>query len=139
MNEKGLYAKYEIRKKDTGELVEGCFVLRPDRDIAALRALETYAETTENRELAFQINLWLDHGIKENKKLYPDGGNCTYCDEFTDKLKPTPFMADGSAKMCRDCWEMTKEEYANSNGEYIPDFEDYPHWKEKADESSKTI
>lgn len=107
MDGKGIYAKYEVRKKETGELVDDCFVLRPERD----------------------ITFWLEYGVKGNKELYPDGGNCTYCDEFTDKLRPSPFMADTGADMCKYCWDSTKEEYANSNGDYIPSFEDYPHWK----------
>lgn len=53
---------------------------------------------------------------------------CDYCGEPAEKLRPSPFMSDYWAKMCKHCWDMTKEEYAASNGEYIPDFESYTHF-----------
>lgn len=53
---------------------------------------------------------------------------CDYCDEYTDKVRPSPFLGD-SASMCRLCWDMTKEEYAASHGEHIGEFEDFPHFK----------
>lgn len=55
---------------------------------------------------------------------------CSYCDEYVDKLRPSPFMSDIGQQMCKECWNFTKEEYANSNEEYIGEFEDYPHFKE---------
>lgn len=57
---KGLYVKYIVRKIDTGEIVDGCFVLRPDRDPAARAALVAYAKTTENKKLADDIFAWLE-------------------------------------------------------------------------------
>lgn len=56
---RGLYVKYEVRKKDTGELVNDCFVLRPDRDPAARYALLIYAWTTPNLLLSGDIINWL--------------------------------------------------------------------------------
>jgi len=50
-------------------------------------------------------------------------GKCDYCDTKNTLTRPSPFMADRGAMMCKYCWDMTKEEYANSNGEWIPDFE----------------
>lgn len=50
-------------------------------------------------------------------------GKCNYCDSRNVVLRPSPFIADG-AMMCEGCWNMTKEEYANSNGEYIPKFDE---------------
>ena len=50
-------------------------------------------------------------------------GKCNYCDSRNVVLRPSPFIADG-AMMCEECWEMTKKEYANSNGEYIPKFDE---------------
>lgn len=50
-------------------------------------------------------------------------GKCNYCDNTNVVLRPSPFIADG-AMMCEECWEMTKKEYANSNGEYIPKFDE---------------
>lgn len=56
---------------------------------------------------------------------------CSYCGEEVSYTRPTPFMADTGADMCEHCWDMTQKEYAASNGEYIPDFKDYPHFPEK--------
>ncbi|HCL4447175.1 TPA: hypothetical protein N2D16_002780 [Clostridium botulinum] len=51
-------------------------------------------------------------------------GTCDYCDEENQILRPSPFLADMSAMMCEYCWSEIKKEYMNSNGEYIPDFDD---------------
>lgn len=60
MDEKGLYPKYEIRKRATGEIVDGeCFVLRVDRDPAALVAMAAYAVVTDNKTLAHDIKHWV--------------------------------------------------------------------------------
>ena len=50
-------------------------------------------------------------------------GKCSYCGDENKVLRPTPFLADRVAMMCEYCWNETKEEYKNSNGEYIPDFQ----------------
>jgi hypothetical protein len=57
--ERGLYAKYDVTKADSGELVTDCFVLRPDRDPAALIALREYARVTKNPRLAEDILAWV--------------------------------------------------------------------------------
>jgi dimeric dUTPase (all-alpha-NTP-PPase superfamily) len=56
---------------------------------------------------------------------------CDYCGENVDYTRPSPFMGDIRSSMCKPCWDMTKKEYAASTGEYIPEFEDYPHFKKK--------
>lgn len=57
---RGLYPKYNVTKAETGEAIDGeCFILRPDRDPAALVALAAYAVTTDNKELAADIKNWL--------------------------------------------------------------------------------
>lgn len=57
-NERGLYSKYEIAKN--GEPLDGsCFVLRPDRDPAAVEALRAYAAATPNKDLAQDIVRWV--------------------------------------------------------------------------------
>lgn len=58
--ELGLIVKYDVRKVDTGELVNNCFVLRPDKDPNAVIALRTYAEVTGNATLREDIHNWLD-------------------------------------------------------------------------------
>lgn len=68
MEDKGLIVKYDVRKVDTGELVNNCFVLRPDKDEAAFTALKAYAEKTTNEELRKDINQWLDSILAEKTK-----------------------------------------------------------------------
>lgn len=58
--DKGLHVKYVVTKVDTGEIVNNCFVLRPDKDPAAITALQAYACTTENHELSMDIFGWLE-------------------------------------------------------------------------------
>jgi hypothetical protein len=47
---------------------------------------------------------------------------CDYCDTRNIEVRGTPFMADIPAKMCEECWDITKEEYENSDGVYIGEF-----------------
>lgn len=56
--------------------------------------------------------------------------SCDYCGTENQIVRPTPFMADVPAMMCKICWDDTKEEYMNSNGEWIPKFEDGPGYEE---------
>lgn len=46
------------------EVVRDCFVLRPDKDPAALVALRTYAETTPNQKLGTDLLAWI-RGVEE--------------------------------------------------------------------------
>lgn len=57
MSEKGLYGKYEVYKD--GEVQPNTFVLKPESDEAAESALRTYAEETDNDELAADLDAWL--------------------------------------------------------------------------------
>ena len=66
----GLRCKYIVRKADTGEGVDGCFVLRPDRDRAAVAALRAYAAATDNDVLATDILNWV--GQESNAPLTMD-------------------------------------------------------------------
>lgn len=67
---------------------------------------------------------------RQTPKMYPRE-TCDYCEEESDYVRPTPFMADIGSSMCKACWDSTKEEYAASNGEFIPAFEDYQHFPKK--------
>ncbi|MGO4496403.1 dUTP diphosphatase [Paenibacillus sp. 2RAB27] len=67
---------------------------------------------------------------RKSPKMLPQE-ECNYCEEQVDFTRPSPFMADYNANMCKQCWDMTKNEYAASNGEYIPAFEEYPHFPVK--------
>lgn len=59
---KGLKAKYLVFKADTGERVGNCFVLRPDKDHAAVEAIRAYARATDNETLAEDIYNWVGKG-----------------------------------------------------------------------------
>ena len=63
----GLYGKYTVRKSSDGQLVAGCFVLRPDKDPVAATALRAYAAATDNTELAADIINWV--GAEPNESL----------------------------------------------------------------------
>lgn len=55
----GLKRKFLVFKSDTGEMIENCFVLRPDKDPAAVAALRAYAGATDNKTLAADIMDWV--------------------------------------------------------------------------------
>lgn len=55
----GLKVKYDVYKIDDGKMVNNCFVLRPDKDPAAIVALYAYAATTTNINLADDIYNWI--------------------------------------------------------------------------------
>ena len=59
---KGLKAKYLVFKADTGEMVDNCFILRPDKDASAVEALRAYANATDNEILAEDIYNWVGKG-----------------------------------------------------------------------------
>lgn len=64
------------------------------------------------------------------KNIYKTG-ECDYCGQEEVLTRPTPFMADVPAMMCKLCWDMTEQEYAACNGEYIGRFEDGPGYEVK--------
>ena len=66
----GLKRKYIVLKADTGKCVDNCFVLRPDKDAAAVAALRAYAEATDNETLATDIINWV--GAEQNAPLTLD-------------------------------------------------------------------
>lgn len=64
----GLYPKYFVIKTETGEIVQDCFVLRPQKDKAAVAALLLYAKETKNQELSRDIREWLSTIIPADKE-----------------------------------------------------------------------
>lgn len=56
----GLVRKYIVKKADTGEAVEDCFVLRPKRDWAARYAVKAYADITRNMDLRKDLLKWVE-------------------------------------------------------------------------------
>lgn len=75
----GLYAKYSIIKKSTGEEVEDAFVLKPVTDKHARQALRAYANSvrSENPDLARDLDAWLI-GIGTEQKLQEERGEPDY-------------------------------------------------------------
>ena len=67
MDNNGLKVKYNVSKVEDGSIVHNCFVLRPDKDSAAIAALRAYADATDNRQLAGDILDWV--GETENNPL----------------------------------------------------------------------
>lgn len=67
---KGLKRKFLVFKSDTGEMIRNCFVLRPDKDPAAVAALRAYAEATDNEMLSADIIIWV--GTERNDPLTLD-------------------------------------------------------------------
>ena len=55
---KGLHEKYVVTKN--GFRVESAFILEPQDDKAAREALRTYADCTENSELAKDLRNWVN-------------------------------------------------------------------------------
>lgn len=56
----GLKVKYNVTKVEDGSRVCDCFVLRPQKDIAARKALLAYADATDNKKLKDDIEIWID-------------------------------------------------------------------------------
>lgn len=77
---KGLKAKYLVFKADTGERVDNCFILRPDKDPAAVAALRAYAAATDNGVLAEDIYNWVGKG----ESLRPQGHWIGEADGYAD-------------------------------------------------------
>ena len=59
MNDYGLKRKYIVRNAETGRAVENCFVLRPEKDLAAVAAIRAYAAATDNTILAADLLEWV--------------------------------------------------------------------------------
>ncbi|MBK8035273.1 MAG: hypothetical protein IPK17_38375 [Chloroflexi bacterium] len=74
MNDRGLYQKYIITKRETGEEVKRpAFVLLPDRDPHARAALRAYADAVEadNPALAADLRSWMDSVEPQPKAAVP--------------------------------------------------------------------
>ncbi len=79
---KGLYGKYIVRKRSDNSIVTNCFVLRPDRDDAAIAAMLAYADATSDSQLAQELREWAEYeqGVK------PPVTNADRIRAMTDKL-----------------------------------------------------
>lgn len=88
----GLYNKYQIIHRETGQEVESnCFVLKPAEDPAARAALMAYAEATDNKQLAIEIAVWVssllrpfvrdEEGQRERQYKLLNGGTLIVTEE----------------------------------------------------------
>ncbi len=93
----GLKRKFLIFKSDTGEMIENCFVLRPDKDPAAVEALRAYASATDNETLAKDIYNWVGKGVTVQQWI---------------PQTEVPWMGEEIAKLCI----RYMEEYADFHG-----------------------
>lgn len=122
----GLHGKYLVYKAKTGERVENAFVLRPDKDEAAIAALRAYAVATENKELAEDIFRWVGKGLQ--KPLTVDElifFNWEIWREWWIELKSGRIFC---AKECEGYIHTPKDEYSKT----------WRCWKEKpSDEERK--
>lgn len=56
---KGLYGKYRIFRANGTPVKDRCFVLKPDKDPAAVKALKTYAAATDDEQLRNNLYDWV--------------------------------------------------------------------------------
>lgn len=126
--DKGLYEKYLVFKRN-GDKVDGnCFILRPAKDPAARAALMAYAEATNNQQLATDIMVWLSS--------LPELAKCDWCDNEVagEQELSHPHMLDMAfgKRMCRHCWDHDREVYKCSYGEDIGEFKPIQREEPKA-------
>lgn len=113
---KGLYNKYQIIHRDTGEEVDGSyFVLNPVKDHVARKALEEYAKSTSNDNLRSDLLAWME--------TMPDLQCCDWCGEVAEEFSG-PHLYDWvpDKKMCRKCWDHDRQVYKGSYGDDIGEF-----------------
>lgn len=105
---KGLYGKYIVRKRSDNSIVTNCFVLRPDRDDAAIAAMLAYANTTDDELLAQELREWAEYeqGVK------PPVTNADHIRAMSDEElaefyvtnQCPPGVPTGCPSNCNECW-----------------------------------
>lgn len=87
MDENGIYGKFRVTKAD-GTPVDNCFILRPERDPAAVSALRAYATATENEQIREDLYRWVGKPmqkpltLEELKALCETGSHCIYIEHY---------------------------------------------------------
>ena len=120
---KGLKAKYLVFKADTGERVGNCFVLRPDKDPAAVEAIRAYARATDNETLAEDIYNWVGKGepvqewISVDDRL-PEAGRYVVC---IAKRNPFSMFMPMVARIEKNGWaNPITEQYISEVTHWMP-------------------
>lgn len=75
---KGLYDKFMVIKVVDGTVIENCFILRPDKDPAAVKALQAYASATENKVLAADLFAWVGKPMLKPMKFEQTADGAVY-------------------------------------------------------------
>ena len=118
---KGLKAKYLVFKADTGEMVDNCFILRPDKDAVAVEALRAYAKVTDNETLAKDIYNWVGNGVTVQEWISVDE---RIPQNFVSVLG---YMTDaGEFPPVRECYTVGNEFFFPALGDVHP----VSHWCE---------
>lgn len=115
--QKGLYDKYIVIKVVDGTVIENCFILRPDKDPAAVKALQAYAAATENKVLANDIYAWVGKPMLKPLTLEEVKQHC-------EQLHAAPLFFE-NRKTC--CWvyanmdddELLKGEIASIKDDWL--------------------
>ncbi|MEB5480738.1 hypothetical protein P8825_14315 [Shouchella clausii] len=114
-SERGLYEKYTVINNKTGKPVKQfTFTLSPEKDPAAVAALQEYIKVTTNRTLAEELKCHLESILRMDKV------KCDYCGKHFGELRSSPYTEDG--EMCSTCWKMAREALLASYGEDIGEF-----------------
>lgn len=71
-NYDGLKAKYRVYKARNGEPVEGCFILRPEKDVAARGAIIAYAANSGNYQLLCDALDWIGSIVESEAREAAD-------------------------------------------------------------------
>ena len=86
----GFKVKYRVYKARNGEPVEGCMVLRPDKDFASRMAIKSYAAYCGNPELAEDLRLWMNAIENSLGMLRPEAEAVLTANDDTKEEKPEP-------------------------------------------------
>ena len=114
-NTKGLYGKYIITKSDGTPVNGRCFILKPDKDPAAVTALQAYAAVTGDEQLRDDLYAWVGkpltidaapavHGRWIEHVHVDEDGDCSYIDCECSVCHATEhFEDDGMRAFCPNC------------------------------------
>jgi len=97
--DKGLYEKYTVINNKTGKQIEGMvFVLLPDHDVVALKALETYVEYTDNVFLKEDLHDFIKHQQRLKGEI---GMNEVKAIKIHDELRQKPSESEKKVEVLR--------------------------------------
>ncbi len=113
---KYMHVMYIIPARQRGKMFIGkfpVFVLRPDKDPAAVEALRAYAEATDNKTLSDDIYNWVGNGVTVQKWIpvserLPKHGDIILC--YTKYREISVFQWDSAAeRWLTNTWDYRKD------------------------------